>query len=83
VTEWAVPLGALVVSLATLIFAAISTRRSAAERSVDLIQRRVREHSERVAELERLLADSERQRRQLLEENLELMRMLRKSGPIQ
>ena len=66
-TDWAVPLGSLVISIATFIVMALTTRRKANESSVQNLEARVRQ-------LEADLATCQRERSALLQENIELMR---------
>lgn len=77
---WAVPLGALIVSLATLVFSSISLRQRATEAHVDAVERGIRDE---LAAVRAQLKGCEEDRlrylgdlKSLRDENLDLMRKL-------
>ena len=77
---WAVPLGALIVSLATLVFTSVNVRQRATEAHVDAVERGIREE---LTAVKQKLAGCEEDRlrylgdlKSLRDENLDLMRKL-------
>ena len=77
---WAVPFGALVVSLATLVFTGLSLRQRATEAHVDAVERGIRDD---LASVKEKLRGCEEDRlrylgdlKSLRDENLDLMRKL-------
>ena len=88
---YAVPLGALIVSLATLIFTGLSLRGKAQEAHVESVDRRLAdardEFDRRLGEADRRLAECERARDefyriigQLKDDNLRLLQKLTRNG---
>ncbi len=74
--SWAVPMAALVVSLATLIFGAISLRSKAEGKVTDGIAARLDDAMRQIQGLETAVRECHQERAALQRENIELLRQL-------